>query len=543
MAGSLCCATLVKNDREGRHPMRRILIAVLLFALTTLGALPVTAQQVPFLLELFSRYEDFYRIYNEKRRAGENVAAFDLLRKRGEQAFKQGSVPGILEVLGEAQALVAGKKWDERQKFVSSLTVDTDRLVIEPNQVLQVALTRMFPSNLEKAFKERPTVTFAIISGEVVSGPGDAPSVLTLWRNRSGALPPGVQEPVIIAERLAISETSSNAARKLLLPDGPYQVVALIESGGKEVAEIKRQVYAISDFSDSIAQLSQTIAGIKKSTDSKIKATAHLFSTAEFQLQRLATLNRTQTDSELNPSQEIDRVEEVVSALSKGQNPYIRERGEVERAYQASAGGFFPYRLYVPRSYEGTSPVPLVVMLHGALGDEHYYFSGLFDPGVIKTEADRRGCILAGVNGRGRFGLSQEDVFEVITAVTRDYKIDPSRIYLTGHSMGALGTWVVAAARPELFAAIAPVSGGPPAQGDALTSILAKLKSTPAMIVHGAQDGIAPVQLSRTMKETAEKTGLKVTYLEVPDADHMSVVASTFPAIMEFFAKQSKGEK
>jgi pimeloyl-ACP methyl ester carboxylesterase len=522
--------------------MRRTLIAVLL-ALFTLGAPPSSAQQVPFLSELFLRFEEVNRFYNEKRRTGENVAAFDLLRKRGEQAFKRGSIPGILEVLGEAQAIVAGKKWDERQKFISSLTVETDRLVIEPNQVLQVSLTRMFPASLEKAFSDRPTVTFAIISGEVVSKAGDAPSVLALWRNRPGALPPGVQEPVVIADRLTISETSSNAARKLLLPDGAYQVVALIESGGKEVAEIKRQVYAISDFSDSLTQLSRSIASLKKSTDSKIKANAHMFSTPEFQLQRLAPLNRTEGDIEFNPTDEIDRVEEVVSALAKGQNPFARERGEVERAYQASNGTFFPYRLYVPRSYDGASPMPLVVMLHGALGDERYYFSGLFDPGVIKTEADRHGCILVGVNGRGRFGLSLDDVFEVITAVIRDYKIDPTRVYLTGHSMGALATWIVAAAKPELFAAIAPVSGGPPEQGNALTALLAKLKSTPTMIVHGVQDGIAPVQLSRTMKEAAEKAGLKVSYLEVPDGDHLSVVASTFPAIMGFFERQSKGEK
>ena len=238
---------------------------------------------------------------------------------------------------------------------------------------------------------------------------------------------------------------------------------------------------------------------------------------------------RTRGEVELNPNQEIDRIEAELSALAKGQNPFARERGEIERAYQASDGKLFPYRLYVPGSYDGASATPLVVMLHGALGDERYYFSGLFDPAVIKGEADRRGYILVGVNGRGRFGSSQEDVFEVISAVTRVYKIDPSRIYLTGHSTGGFGTWVVASSKPELFAAIAPVSGGPP-----------KLKGTPAMVVHGAQDGVAPVQGSRTMAAAAERAGLKVSYLEVPDGDHLSVVASSFPAIMDFFEKNVK---
>lgn len=520
--------------------MRKPVIVLFIIAYVV-GVQPrTTAQQPPFLSELFSRYEDFNRIYDEKRRAGANLTAIEPLRKRGEQAFKRGSIPGVLEVIGEAQTLLAGKKWDERQKFIASLTVETDRLVIEPNQVLQVSLTRMFPSSIEKAFTAPVTVTFAILSGEVVSVPGDAPSVLALWRARPGALPAGVPAPIIIAERLAIAETSSNAARKLLLPDGPYQVVALVESGGKEIAEIKQQVYAISDFTDSITQMSRAIASIRESTDPKVKAVAPLAATPEFQLQRLAKLNSARGEIDINAEQEIDRLEEDLSALAKGQDPFARERGEIERAYQASDGSLFPYRLYVPVSYDGTSPKPLVVMLHGVLGDERYYFSGLFDPAVIKTEADRLGWILVGTNGRGRFGSSQEDVFEVINAVTRDYRINANRVYLTGHSIGGFAAWAVASTKPEVFAAIAAVSGGPPAQGDALPALLAKLKGTPAMIVHGARDGIAPAQLSRTMKEAAEKAGLKVNYLEIPDGDHLSVVASTFPAIMDFFQKNSK---
>lgn len=509
--------------------MRKTLIALLLVALAGLSQPRTTAaQQVPFLSELFSRYEAFNRIYAEKRRSGANLSAIEALRKRGEEAFKRGSIPGILEAIAEAQALASGVKWDERQRFVASLTIETDRLVVEPNAILQMSITRMFPASLEKAFTSAPTVTFVIMSGQTGAKAAEAKAV------------PALAQPLVVAERMPIAETSSNASRKLLLPDGAYDVVANIEADGQRIAEMRRQIHAISDFSDSITQMSRSIADIKNSTDPKVKATAALAATPEFQLQRLAQLNRTRGEVDLNPSQEIDRIEAEISALAKGRNPFTRERGELERAYQASDGKLFPYRLYVPRSYDGASAVPLVVMLHGALGDERYYFSGLFDPAAIKGEADRRGCILVGVNGRGRFGLSEDDVFEVINAMTRDYKIDASRIYLTGHSLGGFGTWLVASSKPDMFAAIAPVSGGPPAQGAALIALLAKLKGTPAMLVHGAQDGIAPVQLSRTMKESAEKAGVKVSYLEVPDGDHLSVVASTFPAIMEFFQKNAK---
>lgn len=515
--------------------MKKTVIGFLLLALAAIGQLTATAQQIPFLAELFSRYAEFNRLYNEKRRAGANLTAVEPLRKRAEEAFKQGNIPGILETISEGQALLTAKKWDDRQRFIASLTLETDRLVVEPNQILQVSLTRMFPVVIDKTFASTPTVTFAIISGEAASKPPGAQAASALG------------QPLVIAERLTVAETSSNAARRLLLPDGVYQVVAQVEAGGQKIAELKRQVYAISDFSDSITQMSKTIAAIKSSSDAKVKAIAPMVATPEFQLQRLAQLNKARGEEDINPIQEMDQIEAELSEIAKGQNPFSMNRGEVERAYQASDNKLVPYRVYVPQSYDGARPKPLVVMLHGALGDERYFFSGLFDPATIKGEAERRGYILAGVNGRGRFanysGVSQEDVFEVINAVSREYKIAATRIFLMGHSLGGFGTWVVASSNPERFAAIAALSGGPPAQGDALAGLLEKLKGLPAMIIHGAQDGITPVQLSRAMVAAAQKAGMKVTYLEVPDGDHTSVVASTFPAVMDFFERNVRSPK
>jgi len=506
--------------------MKKRLNGVLVVLLVAVAQTAATAQQIPFLSELLSRYEEFNRLYAEKRRAAQSLSAIEPLRKRGEEAFKRGNIPGVLEVISEGQALLAGKKWDERQKFIASLALETDRLVIEPNQVLQMSLTRMFPANIERAFPSAPTVTFIVAPRE------------------SGATPPA--QPVVVAERLSIAETSSTASRKLLLPDGAYDAVAIIEIGAQKLVEIKRPVYAISDFTDIIAQMSRTVAGIKNSSDAKVKAVAALVATPEFQLQRLAQLNKARGDFELNPNQEIERIESALSAIAKGQNPFAAERGEVERAYQGTDGTLIPYRLYVPKSYDGANPTraasskPLVVMLHGAYSDERSFFSGLYEPAVIKGEAERRGWLLAAVNGRSRFALSQEDVLEVIRAATRDYKVDSGRVYLIGHSMGGFASWLIASAKPEMFAGLAAISGGPPVQGDALTTLLSKLKDKPAMIVHGAQDGIVPAQMSRAMAAAAEKVGLRVSYLEVADGDHLSVVASTFPAVLDFFEKNVK---
>ena len=510
--------------------MKRIFAALLLFILCAPGT--ARAQQVPFLSELFSRYEEFNKLYTAKRSAGANLAAIEPLRKRGEEAFRRGDIPGIIELIGESTALLQGKPWDEKQRFIASLALEADRMVIEPNAVLQVSLTRIFPTSIEKAYPAAPTVTFEIA---VAEPPSSAKS----------SAPVAVQ-PLVIAERVPIAITSSNSARRLLVADGVYWIIARVEAGGKQIASLRLPVYAISNFSGSIAQMSQTIAAIKHSPDPKVQTLAPLIATPEFQLQRLASLNQSRSEVETNPAQELDKIEAELAALASGQNPFSNERGEVERAYQAADGKLVPYRLYIPKSYDGAGLKPLVVMLHGALGDEGYYFSGLFDPAVIKGEAERRGWILAGVNGRGRLsgylGPGTDDTFEVVKCVTRDYRIDASRIYLTGHSMGGFGVWLIAAARPELFAAIAPVSGGAPIKGDALNSLLQKVKALPVMVVHGGRDGINPPQLSREMTSAAQKAGLKVSYLEVPDADHLNILAGTFPPILDFFEKQTKAK-
>ncbi len=49
------------------------------------------------------------------------------------------------------------------------------------------------------------------------------------------------------------------------------------------------------------------------------------------------------------------------------------------------------------------------------------------------------------------------------TRMKKHYAIDSDRIYLTGHSMGAIGTWHLAPKYPDVWAALAPLlsAGGP----------------------------------------------------------------------------------
>src|SRR6185437_1098771 len=71
---------------------------------------------------------------------------------------------------------------------------------------------------------------------------------------------------------------------------------------------------------------------------------------------------------------------------------------------------------------------------------------------------------------------------EALDEVLRDYKVDPKRVVLTGLSMGGRGSWEMAAAHPDRFAAVIPICG--PGDPDAA----GRLKGLPVWTFCGDAD-------------------------------------------------------
>jgi predicted peptidase len=94
------------------------------------------------------------------------------------------------------------------------------------------------------------------------------------------------------------------------------------------------------------------------------------------------------------------------------------------------------------------------------------------------------------------------------------YRIDERRIYATGISMGGTGVWDLAARRPGLFAAVAPVCG----RADPIRA--RALRDVPVWAVHGAQDSVIPPEQSRTMVEAVRAAGGTARLTMLPDAGH-----------------------
>ncbi|MEK6299295.1 MAG: prolyl oligopeptidase family serine peptidase [Acidobacteriota bacterium] len=224
----------------------------------------------------------------------------------------------------------------------------------------------------------------------------------------------------------------------------------------------------------------------------------------------------------------------MLDALSAGNDPLASRRGEFKKAYLSKADNTLqPYQIFVPSGYDKSKPFPLVIALHGMGGDENSYLS-FYGQGAFKTEAERRGYIVACPKGRKPasmyVGDAEKDVMDVLAEVRRAYNIDADRIYLTGHSMGGFGTWSVAMNHPEVFAALAPIAGG--ANNPANMS---KIAHIPQIVVHGDKDATVPVERSRVMVEMGKKLGAEIKYIEVPGGDHASIVVPNFPAVFDWF--------
>jgi predicted esterase len=192
-----------------------------------------------------------------------------------------------------------------------------------------------------------------------------------------------------------------------------------------------------------------------------------------------------------------------------------------------------PYGMHVPARYATSKAKwPLIVYLHGFAGsyDEAYY-----EPAGLVAEADRQGYLVASPLERGDYFYKEQgdmDVMEVLRDVQRHYRVDPSRIYLMGHSMGGYGTNNVATHHPDLFAAVAP------AEGTDSIDLAANLRNVPWFEVSAEQDLDTAAQSAKQMYAALSDPGYDATLLVYDLKIHeYSSIYDNLPALFRFFGR------
>ena len=210
---------------------------------------------------------------------------------------------------------------------------------------------------------------------------------------------------------------------------------------------------------------------------------------------------------------------------------------QVEQRLDLGDGQFIEYLLYLPEDYDGSKSMPFMLFLHGR-GESNGPLSLVkkWGPPRLVDEGRKLPYIIASPQcpeEPHRWGDLRQQVKLVllIRHLEKTLKIDKTRMYLTGLSMGGFGSWTLATHWPEKFAAVAPICGkGNPDEA-------AKLKDVPIWVWHGTKDEAVPFKHSEDMVTGIRKAGgrrVRFTVLDEIGHNSWSAAYST-PELYSWF--------
>lgn len=212
--------------------------------------------------------------------------------------------------------------------------------------------------------------------------------------------------------------------------------------------------------------------------------------------------------------------------------------------YQSADGDTLNYRQLVS-DYDPVSKYPLVIFLHGSgergsdneaqlkWGVMHFATARnmkRYHPIVIAPQCPEK---MSWANFSFEDGTLKPTpskpmklVIELIHQVMEQYPVDPHRIYITGLSMGGIGTFDALSRYPNLFAAAVPVCGaGDPSKASTFAHI-------PIWIFHGAMDQTVDVDYAHKMVEALTKAGAHPGLTQYPGTGHFSWIAAYSDTMM-----------
>ncbi|GAC1442057.1 MAG: hypothetical protein NVSMB55_11630 [Mycobacteriales bacterium] len=192
-----------------------------------------------------------------------------------------------------------------------------------------------------------------------------------------------------------------------------------------------------------------------------------------------------------------------------------------------------PYSIYVPTTYDPRRKNPVILLLH-CLSCWHT----VYDVADLPVElAERRGALIVTPFGYGEGGHyeqeAQKDVFEVLSDVSRRYSVDQERLYLTGMSMGSLGTYRLGGLFPDMWARLLAVESyttpfcvtATPRTPECsipfnYLDLFPNYRDVPVGVIQGGIDELTPVTGGREFADTLTSFGYPFRYWEWPNRTH-----------------------
>jgi predicted esterase len=176
------------------------------------------------------------------------------------------------------------------------------------------------------------------------------------------------------------------------------------------------------------------------------------------------------------------------------------------------------YYLMVPDSVKSSDSAPLIVLLHGSGRN------GLSLMEKWKDLASREGVIIAGPDSRDSQGWQIPGdgpgfIHDMVEALRAKYQVNPRRIYLFGHSAGAVFALNLSMMESEYFAATAVHAGSWRTESELSVRDYARRK-TPLAIIVGDRDAFFPLPSVTATEAALKERGFAIEVKVMKGHDH-----------------------
>ncbi|MCB9886830.1 MAG: prolyl oligopeptidase family serine peptidase [Planctomycetes bacterium] len=455
------------------------------------AALPLCAALLPAQVERYElglRLRAFERDLEQITDAARRDAAF-VQMNTAVQAFFRLDTGAVAKAIDAADRALRGDPGTPASRFARCLVLSLDQRLIA------------------KGTRELPfTITAAYRSDEEAEPPGDLQLVIEpLTANGAAQRWPLGELPFEARLQLADAPAGDHVLRWSITRGDT--VLARREQGLSIVADLQTQL----DRIDGAVAVAEAIS--PPTIESKTLPALH---------KMLRGMQRRRPEETVLPGERL--LHEAVILATAPTEPFYTEQRTGSFWLRVPVGTrTASVRLFVP-SAPREGKAPLVIAVHGAGGSENLFFDGYGDGKVVRLAAPRGWFVVAPRNE-----LTGVDCAALATALAQRFPIDLGKVFLVGHSMGAMQVVANATRAPERFAAAAALGGGGSVRrSDALAAL-------PFFVGVGSRD--FALGQARALDRSLRAAGAASTLREYAGVEHLAIVQLALDDVFGFFER------
>jgi predicted peptidase len=196
------------------------------------------------------------------------------------------------------------------------------------------------------------------------------------------------------------------------------------------------------------------------------------------------------------------------------------------------------YLLFLPKEYDkSANHWPLILYLHGGSvrGDDISQMKKLGLAEKVEADSSFPFIVVSPQCRKGEIWTDVDALGAVLDEVARTHRVDPDRVYVSGHSMGGRGALYTAYRMPNRFAAI--VSLGPVSL---IVAWAEKLATIPLWLFHGPKDQFTPLKEVEELVHAIEAAGGHPRLTVLPARDHYILDVYERPDLYKWLGEQKR---